>query len=58
MDCSKLGNAYDKDVYYHLTFLTYIYRTSCEMLDWVNHNLELSLLGEISTTTDMHKLPL
>jgi len=58
MDCSKLGNEYDKDVYYHPTYLTYIHRTSCKMLDWVNHKLELSLLGEISTTLDMHKLPL
>ena len=27
--------------------------TSCEMLGWKNHKLELTLLGEISITSDM-----
>ena len=27
----------------------------CEMLDWMKHKLESSLLGEISITSDMHK---
>ena len=56
---SKLGKEYVKAVYYHPAYLTsYMQSTSCKMLDWVNHKLELSLLGEISTTLDMHKLPL
>ena len=27
--------------------------TSCEMSDWMNHNLESRLLGEISVISDM-----
>ena len=27
--------------------------TSCEMLGWMNHNLESRFLGEISITSDM-----
>jgi len=30
---------------------------SCEMLGWINHKLESSLLGEISTS-DMEMIPL
>ena len=29
--------------------------TSCEMLGWMTHTLELGLLGEISITSDMQK---
>ena len=47
---SKLGKEYDKAVYCHPVYLTYMQSTSCEMLDWKNHKLESRLLGEISTT--------
>ena len=30
---------------------------SCEMLGWINHKLELRLLGEISLTSDMQMTP-
>ena len=50
---SKLGKKYDKAVYCHPAYLTYMQSTSCEMLDWMNHNLESSLLGEISATSCM-----
>ena len=47
---SKLEKEYDKAVYRHPTYLTYMQSTSCEMLGWMNHKLESRLLGEISTT--------
>ena len=43
----------DKSVYYHHTYLTSMQSTSGEMPDWMNNKLELRLLGEISTTSDM-----
>ena len=50
---SKLGKVYVKDVYCHPAHLTYMQSNSCEMLDWMNHNLESRFLGEISITSDM-----
>ena len=52
-DGSKLGKEYDKVVYCHPVYLTYMQSTSCEMLGWMNHTLESRLLREISTTADM-----
>ena len=49
---SKLGKKYDKAVCCHLAYLTYKQSTSCVMPDWMKHNLELRLLGEISITSD------
>ena len=37
---SRLGKEYDKGVYCHPAYLTYMQDTSCEMLDWVNHKLD------------------
>ena len=48
----KLGKEYDKAVYCHPVYLTYMQSTSCEMLGWINHKLESRLLGEISTISD------
>ena len=45
MTCSELGKEYFKAVYYHSAYLTYRLNTSCEKLGWMNHKLELSLLG-------------
>ena len=47
---SKLGKEYDKAVYCHPAYLTYMQNTSCEMLGWKKHKLESRLLGEISTS--------
>ena len=49
---SKLGKEYDKAVYCHPDYLTYMQSKSCEM-GLVYHKLESRLLGEISTTSDM-----
>ena len=36
----------------------YKQNASCEMLDWMNHKLESSLQGEISTVSDMQMISL
>ena len=55
---SKSGKEYIKAVYCHHAYLTYMQSTSCEMLGWMTHKLESRLLGEISTTSDMHMIAL
>ena len=55
---SKLGKEYIKAVYCHPAYLTYVQSTSCEMLSWMKHKLESSLLGELSITSDMQMTPL
>ena len=56
---SKLEKKYDKAVYCHPVYLTYMHSTStCKMLDWMNHKLESRLPGEISRTSDMQMIPL
>ena len=39
-----------------VAYLTYIWRTSCEMLGWMKHNLESRLPGKVSTTSDMQMI--
>ena len=48
---AQLGKEYNKAVYCHPVYLTYMESTSCEMLAWMNHKLQSRLLGEISTTS-------
>ena len=55
---SKLGKEYDKAVYCHPAYLTYMHSTLHEIPDWMNHKLESKLLGEISTTSHMQMIPL
>ena len=55
---SKFEKECDNDVYCHPAYLTYMQSTSCEMPGWMNHKLESSLPGEISTTTDIQMIPL
>ena len=54
---SKSRKEYVKAVYCHLTYLTYIQNTSCEMLGWKKHKLESRLPGETSVTSDMQMTP-
>ena len=54
----KLGKEYEKAVYCHPAYLTYMQSTSCEILDWMTHKLESSFPGEISKTSDMQMTPL
>ena len=53
---SKLGKEYIKVVYCHPAYLTYM-STSCDMLGWMKHKLESSLLGEMSITADVQMTP-
>ena len=55
---SKLEKKYVKAIYCHPAYLTSMQSTSCEMPDWMIHKLESSLLGEVSTTSDMQMIPL
>ena len=55
---SKLGKEYNKAVYCHPTYLTYMQSTSCEKLGSMNQKLESRFSGEISTTSDMQMIPL
>ena len=50
---SKLGKEYNKAVYCHPIYLTYMQSISREMLDWMKHKLDSRLPGEISITSDM-----
>ena len=54
---SKLEKECVKAVYCHPAYLTYMQGTSCEMLGWMKHKLESSLLGEISVISDMQTTP-
>ena len=54
---SKLGREYDKAVYCHPAYLTYMQNISCEMPGWMKHKLESRLPGEISITSDMQMTP-
>ena len=53
---SKLEE-YDKAVYCHPTYLTYMHSTSYEMPDWMKHKLESRLPGEMSVTSNMQMTP-
>ena len=49
---SKLRKEYVKVVYCHPADLISRQSTSCEMLGWMKHKLELRLPAEISITSD------
>ena len=53
----KLGKEYNKAIYCHPAYLTYMQSTSCEMLGWIKHKLESRFPGEISITSDMQMTP-
>ena len=57
-DWFKIGKEYDKAVYCHSAYLTYMQSTSCEILGWMSYNLESRLLGEVSATSGMQMIPL
>ena len=54
---SKLGKEYVKAVHCEAAYLTYMQRTSCEMLGWKRYKLESRLPGEIAITSDMRMTP-
>ena len=55
---SELEKEYDKAVYCHPAYLTYMQSTLCKMPGWITHKLESRLLGEIETASDMQIVPL
>ena len=57
-DGSNLGKEYVKAVYCHPAYLTYMQSTSYKILGWVKHKLESRVPGEISTTSNVHMIPL
>ena len=54
---SKSGKEYNKAVYCHPAYLTFMEYTSCKILGWMNHRLESRFLGEILTTSDVQIIP-
>ena len=54
---SKLWWEYIQAVYYHPAYLTYMQSTSCKILDWMKHQLESRLPGEISITSNIQMTP-
>ena len=54
---SKLGKEYNKAVYCHPAYLTYMQSTSCKMPGWMKHKLESRLTCEISITSGMQMTP-
>ena len=57
MDRFQIRKEYLKAIYCHPAYLTYMQRTSCEMLAWMKHKLESGFLGEISITSDVQMTP-
>ena len=55
---SKLGKKYNKAVYCHSAYLTYMQSMSCEMLGWIHHKMESRLLRVISITSDIQVIPI
>ena len=57
-DLFRIGKGIWQAAYYQSVYLTYLYSTSCEMLEWMNHKLESRLPGEITTTSYMQMISL
>ena len=55
---SELRKEYNKAVYCHPAYLTYMWVTSREMLRWMTHKLEPIFPGKKSTTSEMQTIPL
>ena len=55
---SGLRKEYDKAIYCHTVYLTYMQMTTCKMPGWMSYKLELRTPGEISVTSDMWMISL
>ena len=53
----KLGKEYDKTVFCHPAYLTYMQSTSCEIQNGMKHRLGSRLQEKISITSDMQMPP-
>ena len=54
----KLEKEYNKAVYCHPAYLSYMHSTSGEILGWMKHELESRLPGDISTTSNRQMVPI
>ena len=54
---SKLWKEYKKTVYCYPVYLISLQNKSCKVQGWMNHKLESRLLGQISTTSHMQRIP-
>ena len=57
-DWSKIGKGFLPGCILSLFVFNLYAEYIRKMLDWLNHKLESRLLGEVSTTSDMHMIPL
>ena len=55
---SKLEKEYDKAVYCHPAYLTYMQSTLCKMPGWMKHKLESRLSGEIEIMSGIQMMSL
>ena len=53
----KLEKEYDRTVYCHPVYLTYMQSTLFKMLGWMKYKLVSKLLKEITITSDMQMTP-
>ena len=56
-DWFQIEKGVHQAVYGHFAYLTYMQSTSCEMLGWMKHTLELRLPEKISITSDIQMTP-
>ena len=56
-DWFQIEKEYNKAVYCHPAYLTYMQSASCEMPGWMKYKLESRLLRKISITSDMQMIP-
>ena len=50
---SKLEKEYIKAIYFHPAYLTYMQSTSCEILGWMKHKLEIKIARRNINNLDM-----
>ena len=54
---SKLGKEYNRAVYCHPAYLTFMQSTSCKIPGWMKHNLDSEFPEETSITSDVQMTP-
>ena len=52
-DWLQIGKKFVKAIYCHLAYLTYMWNTSCEMLDWMKYKLESRNISNLRYTDDI-----
>ena len=57
-DCFKIGKGVHQGCTLSLCLFNFMQSTPCRMPSWMTHKLESRLPGEISSTSNIHKMPL